>query len=202
VRPHGQTKLGFFPLPVAEAKRLKTWLTFPERFSALDPCAGDGVAFTHLLHGVNAHRYGIEIDAYRTEQARALGIETLQANTMDVRCPPEAVSLLYLNPPYDWESGDKSHGVNEVRLTQGHIVREGLHTTWCELRLRKNSPSSRKRWLSLCGRPSLFTVGRERAKLGYFWRHAYGVPHSIRWLRREFRHGQAGDRRRQPINRG
>jgi superfamily II DNA or RNA helicase len=72
----------------------------------------------------------------------------------------------------------KSHGVNEVRLKQGRIVREGLHTTLSELRLRKQSPSSRKRWMSLCGRPALFIVGRERAKLGYFWRHAYRVPHS------------------------
>ena len=109
MRPYGQTKLGFFPLPVAEAKRLKSWLTFPERFSALDPCVGDGAAFTHLLHGVNARRYGIEIDANRVEQARALGIETLQANTMDVRCPTEAVSLLYLNPPYDWEFGESNN---------------------------------------------------------------------------------------------
>jgi len=73
---------------------------------------------------------------------------------------------------------NKSHGVNEVRLRQGRIVREGLHTTLSELRLRKDSPSSRKRWMSLCGRASLFIVGRERAKLGYFWRHAYRVPHS------------------------
>ena len=67
------------------------------------------MAFTHLLHGVTAHRYGIEIDAFRAEQARALGIETLHANTMDVRCPPEAVSLLYLNPPYDWESPESNN---------------------------------------------------------------------------------------------
>ena len=106
MRPHGQTKLGFFPLPVAEARRLKNWLIFPERFSALDPCVGDGVAFTHLIHDVTANRYGIELDAYRAEQARALGIEILQANAMDVRCQAEAVSLLYLNPPYDWEAGE------------------------------------------------------------------------------------------------
>ena len=109
MRPHGQTKLGFFPLPVAAAKRLKSCLTFPERFSALDPCVGDGVAFTHLLHGVTAHRYGIEIDANRAEQASALGIETLQANAMDARCPQEAVSLLFLNPPYDWELGESNN---------------------------------------------------------------------------------------------
>ena len=52
-----------------------------------------------------------------------------------------------------------------MRLRQGRIVREGLHTTFSDLRLRKDSASSRKRWLSLCGRPSLFIVGRERAKL-------------------------------------
>ena len=35
---------------------------------------------------------------------------------------------------------NKSHGVNEVRLRQGRIVREGLHTTLSELRLRKIRP--------------------------------------------------------------
>jgi len=77
---------------------------------------------------------------------------------------------------------NKSHGVNEVRLRQGHIVREGFRTTLSELRLRRESPSSRQRWFSLCGRPSLFIVGRERAKLGYFWRHAYRVPRSGPYL--------------------
>jgi len=74
-------------------------------FSALDPCVGDGVAFTHLLKGTNARLYGIEIDAYRAQQATSLGIDVLHANTMDVRCPPETLSLLYLNPPYDLEVG-------------------------------------------------------------------------------------------------
>jgi len=109
MRPHGQTKLGFFPLPIAEAERLKHWLNFPDEFSALDPCVGDGVAFAQLLQNVACNRYGIEVDANRSEQARALGIETLQANTMDVRCPTEAVSLLYLNPPYDWEAGESNN---------------------------------------------------------------------------------------------
>ena len=109
MRPHGKTKLGFFPLPVPEAARLKNLLAFATEFSALDPCVGDGVAFTHLLQGVTTHRYGIEIDANRAEQATVLGIETLQANAMDVRCPPEAVSLLYLNPPYDWECGESNN---------------------------------------------------------------------------------------------
>ncbi len=105
MRPHGKTKLGFFPLPVPEAERLKSCLVAGSEFSALDPCVGDGVAFTHLLEGTHASRYGIEIDAYRAEQARNLGVDTLQASAFDVRSPAEAFSLLYLNPPYDLEIG-------------------------------------------------------------------------------------------------
>jgi hypothetical protein len=109
VRPHGKTKLGFFPLATAEAERLRNCLTFAPEVSAVDPCVGDGVAFTGLLKGAEAHRYGIEIDANRAEQAREFGIETLHADTMDVRCPAESVSLLYLNPPYDLESGQTNN---------------------------------------------------------------------------------------------
>jgi len=109
VRPHGKTKLGFFPLPTAEAERLRKCLAFSREFSAIDPCVGDGIAFTRLLEGAPAHRYGIEIDANRAEQARGLGVEMLHANTMDVRCPAESASLLYLNPPYDLEVGQTNN---------------------------------------------------------------------------------------------
>lgn len=109
MRPNAKTKLGFFPLPVAEADRLRSCLSFPSEFSALDPCIGDGVAFTHLLRETPARRYGIEIDANRAEQAASFGVETLHADTMDVRCPPESLSLLYLNPPYDLEFGHSNN---------------------------------------------------------------------------------------------
>jgi hypothetical protein len=67
------------------------------------------------------------------------------------------------------------HGINEVKLQGKRIVRKGLHTTLAEMRLRRGYPSARKRWAALCPGPSLFIVGRERVKLGYFWRHAYEV---------------------------
>ena len=114
MRPHGKTKLGFFPLPLPEAKSLHNCLIAGSEFSAVDPCVGDGVAFVRLLGGMQAHRYGIEIDAYRTEQARSLGIETVQASAFDVRSPAEAFSVLYLNPPYDLEIG----ATNNQRLEQ------------------------------------------------------------------------------------
>lgn len=73
------------------------------------------------------------------------------------------------------------HGVNEVRLKKGSIVRDGLRTSLTDLRLPKEHSSARTRWKEICNRPALFIVGRDRAKLGYFWRHAYQMPRSGRY---------------------
>ena len=73
-------------------------------------------------------------------------------------------------------------GVNEVKLRRGKIIREGLHTTLTDLRLRKDYRSARERWRrSICSGPSLFIVGRDRAKLGWFWRHAHQVAQCGRY---------------------
>jgi hypothetical protein len=78
-------------------------------------------------------------------------------------------------------NSNSHHGVNEVKLRNRRIVREGLRTSLSELRLRKTSSSARKRWDSICSSPALFVVGRDRAKLGYFWRHAYQVARCGRY---------------------
>ncbi len=123
MRPHGKTKLGFFPLPLAEAERLRNCFTFTSEFSALDPCVGDGAAFTRLLQAACARSYGIEIDANRVEQARSLGIEVLQADALEVRCPTEVLSLLYLNPPYDFETGQTNNQRLEFVFLLEHTYR-------------------------------------------------------------------------------
>jgi uncharacterized methyltransferase DUF6094 len=109
MRLAGRLKLGFYPLPIREAERIRARLQYPEEFAALDPCVGDGVAFSRLLESTKAHALGIEIDAFRAEEAGKLGIQVIQANAMDVRCPAESLSLLYLNPPYDFEIGQQGN---------------------------------------------------------------------------------------------
>jgi superfamily II DNA or RNA helicase len=71
-------------------------------------------------------------------------------------------------------------GVNEVRLRNGRVIREGLQTTLSDLRLRKQYRSARARWRknSICDCPAVFIVGRDRAKLSYHWRHAFSTPRS------------------------
>ncbi len=74
-------------------------------------------------------------------------------------------------------------GVNEVRLRRGQVVREGLHTSLTDLRLRRNHKSARARWQQeICPGPALFVVGRDKGKLSHFWRHAYQVARSGRYL--------------------
>src|SRR3974390_2989762 len=68
-------------------------------------------------------------------------------------------------------------GINEVRLRRGEIVREGLHTSLAELRRL-----GRKGWRRLCPETAIFCIGREKAKLSYFWKHCYGKSRSGRSL--------------------
>ena len=98
--------LGFYPLPLSEAARLRNFLRFPRgEFSAVDPCVGDGAAFQKLFERTQSILYGIELDALRTEQARQRNIAVLQGDALETRCPVESCSVLYLNPPYDFEIG-------------------------------------------------------------------------------------------------
>src|SRR5437867_4543334 len=100
----GRMKLGFYPLPINEAERIRKCLALPAGgFLALDPCVGDGKAFEKMMAGCAARRYGIELDAYRAEQAGRLIETVIQGDCLQVHCPSETISLLYLNPPYDFE---------------------------------------------------------------------------------------------------
>jgi hypothetical protein len=98
--------MGFFPLPLTEAQRIRRFLLFPTlSVSALDPCVGNGLAFEAITSGSEVLRYGIELDAYRAEQARERMANVLQGDTLEVHCPVESVGVLFCNPPYDHELG-------------------------------------------------------------------------------------------------
>jgi hypothetical protein len=123
MRLAGRERLGFYPLPIAEAKRIRTFLQFPEQVcSALDPCIGEGVAFAEITRDTKTRRYGIELEAQRAALARSSADEVIHSNCFDVQCPVESFSLIYLNPPYDFEIGeDKSQRME--RLFLDHVYR-------------------------------------------------------------------------------
>ncbi len=123
MRLAGRARLGFYPLPVPEAKRIHKFLRYPNQAcSALDPCIGDGVAFGMVTSDAEVRRYGIELDAGRAEQARSAADEVIHGNCFDVQCPVESFSLIYLNPPYDFELSEQKSQRME-RLFLEHVYR-------------------------------------------------------------------------------
>jgi hypothetical protein len=86
-----------------EAQRIRRFLLFPDQpSSALDPCVGEGVAFENITNVAEVLRYGIELDAYRAEQARQRIPNIIQGNALEVQSAVECFGLSYLNPPYDY----------------------------------------------------------------------------------------------------
>ncbi|HTU33183.1 MAG TPA: DUF6094 domain-containing protein [Candidatus Acidoferrum sp.] len=123
MRLAGRTRLGFYPLPLPEAERIRRFLAFPDKHCCtLDPCVGDGEAFSEITSSNRVLRYGVELDAGRASQARNKGIEVIHGNCFDVQCPVESFSLLYLNPPYDFEIGEERSQRME-RLFLEHVYR-------------------------------------------------------------------------------
>lgn len=102
-RSAAKLKMGHYPLPAAEAQKIRLLLSYPNQASVIDPCVGTGAGFNVITAGAAVERYGIELDARRAEQARSTGIRVIQGNAFDAHAKVESFSLLYLNPPYDSE---------------------------------------------------------------------------------------------------
>lgn len=123
MRTLGKLKLGYYPLAEAEAYRTRAFLQYPQEAStALDPCAGTGIALRFLTSSTTARLYGIELDAHRAAEASAVLDEMVQGSAFDTHAPVESFSLLYLNPPYDFEVGEGKNQRME-RLFLEHVGR-------------------------------------------------------------------------------
>jgi Uncharacterised methyltransferase family (DUF6094) len=105
MRSAARLKMGYYPLPEREGKKLRSLLSFGSPASVIDPCVGRGTALQLVTSDASIRRYGIELDAERARIASSKGIETIQGNTFDTIVKPESFSLLYLSPPYDSEIG-------------------------------------------------------------------------------------------------
>jgi len=107
MRTQARLKLGYYPLATAEARRIRRYLQFSnESASVLDPCAGTGAALCTITDTVALRRYGVELDAHRAEEARNVLDYVIQGSAFDTHAPVDSFSLLYLNPPYDFEIGE------------------------------------------------------------------------------------------------
>ncbi|MBY0502697.1 MAG: class I SAM-dependent methyltransferase [Bryobacteraceae bacterium] len=124
MRGIARQKLGYYPLPQREAENIRRFLFFGENVDAslLDPCAGTGAAFAAVTSQAKARRYAVELDAFRAEAARAIVDNVVQGNCFDVHCAVESFSLLFLNPPYDFEVGE-GRNIRMEQLFLDHTYR-------------------------------------------------------------------------------
>ena len=107
MRPQARLKLGYYPLPIPEAQRIAACLQFSSpSITAIDPCAGTGEALATIAPGKSVRRYAIELDGYRAGEAGGTADEVIHGSAFDCHAPVESFSLLYLNPPYDFEVGE------------------------------------------------------------------------------------------------
>ncbi|HME31393.1 MAG TPA: DUF6094 domain-containing protein [Terriglobales bacterium] len=128
-RPFSRIKLGYYPLPIEEARNIRGLLMSSAPYAAIDPCAGEGTALLEITKNTGACLAGIELDADRAAAAAQNGITTAHGSAFECRVLAESCSLLYLNPPYDSEFGPHSNKRMELVFLEHcyrWVISEGL----------------------------------------------------------------------------
>ena len=121
MRLAAQAKGGFYPTPPAVVKMIAGLIQppaghhrrNPETLRILDPCCGAGEAAAQLaecLGGPGAipiDTYGVELHGDRAREAGSRMDRVLAADLFATSIANGAFGLLYLNPPYDFDSEDR-----------------------------------------------------------------------------------------------
>ena len=139
MRLAAQAKGGYYPTPDRVVDMIADLIETPSIYGnngqtlrILDPCAGAGDAVARLAerldrpNTVPVETYGVELHRDRAQEAEKLLDRALAADLFATSIANRAFGLLYLNPPYDWDSEDKR--VEHAFLTHctRYLVEDGL----------------------------------------------------------------------------
>jgi len=128
MRLEAQAKAGFYPTPAEVVEILKTWIgekkSGPKRL--LDPCCGTGEAAAEIAKTAQCQAYGVEIHTGRAQAAKKLLTKVISGNLFAVRARHEAFSILFLNPPYDFDSDDGRTELSFLKHTLPYLAPGGL----------------------------------------------------------------------------
>lgn len=107
MRLQGKAKMGYYPTPDRVVDIIRARVKLPdEPFAVIDPCCGEGLALARFAEGSAAVTYGVEPDNTRSNEAESRLDNVLHCPIEATRISNKAFSVLYLNPPYDWEYED------------------------------------------------------------------------------------------------
>ena len=121
MRLAAQAKGGYYPTPervvdlIADLIHTPTGYYYRDRetLRILDPCCGAGDALQRLVEGLSRpnalsmETYGIELHRDRAQEAEERLDHVLAADLFATSIANGAFGLLFLNPPYDYDSEDK-----------------------------------------------------------------------------------------------
>ena len=123
MRLAAQAKGGFYPTPDRVVEMIASLVETPgsgyynrgKTLRILDPCCGAGEAAAQLANTMSAsasmpapiETFGVELHKERAEEAGTLLDHVLATDLFGTSMANGAFGLLFLNPPYDWDSGDE-----------------------------------------------------------------------------------------------
>ncbi len=141
MRLAAQAKGGFYPTPDRVVDMIATLVETPRlsnynrgnTLRILDPCCGAGEAVAQLAgrldrpNSVPVETFGVELHKDRAEEAKIWLDHALASDLFRTSMANGAFGLLYLNPPYDWDSGDEKR-VEHSFLTHctRYLAEDGL----------------------------------------------------------------------------
>src|SRR5215831_4543684 len=128
MRLEAQAKAGFYPTPPKVVDMIKTWIgeRMPGRRRLLDPCCGTGEPAAQIAAAAGCEAYGVEINTDRARTAKNLLSKVVAGNLFSVRARPAAFSILYLNPPYDFDAEDGRTELSFLKHTLPYLAAKGL----------------------------------------------------------------------------
>lgn len=100
-------RAGYFATPELQGDFLAKLLDVKGSGAWFDPTCGEGeilnqLSAFHRREDCTISSYGVELDKNRAEKARSLLNHCINAPIESMVIQNDAVSLLYLNPPYDY----------------------------------------------------------------------------------------------------
>jgi len=128
MRLEAQAKAGFYPTPPKVVDIIKTWIgeRMPGPRRLLDPCCGTGEPAAQIAAAAGCEAYGVEISMDRAKTAKSLLSKVVAGNLFSVRARPASFSILYLNPPYDFDAEDGRTELSFLKHTLPYLAPKGL----------------------------------------------------------------------------
>src|SRR6266545_854928 len=128
MRLEAQAKAGFYPTPSKVVDIIKTWIgeKMPGPRRLLDPCCGTGDPAAQIATAAGCDAYGVEINTDRAKTAKNLLSKVVAGNLFSVRARPGSFSILYLNPPYDFDAEDGRTELSFLKHVLPYLAPKGL----------------------------------------------------------------------------